>query len=371
MKKTKIISIAIVLIAIAMAVFYFYPKDQPKTNKQKIVFGISPFQDTYMPWLGVQKGWYAEEGLDVEFKVLGWTEVQEALSSNASNRIDIGINNITAVVTTHEKNPELIYYYGFNTFDNGFALMIRPDGKLKPLKYFLDQGQPLIDAVKNCGAQLKGKSVVTTSNTDMEQGVAAFARKGGLDFMKDVKVINLNPDEGLTSFLTGTGDAFIGGIPQRTKAGKEGMIEMITGTNLGPAPINGIVTTKRFANENSEVLSKILKVWFKIVTYTDAHLDEVSAIIAKELNKNAASGFTADDFKKFWNVYEHYPSSPEVIQKEILDSTGSNYWKRHWDDCNFYFYDIKRSMPEPVKAEDAFYMIKAQKNLLDYLNKSK
>ena len=73
------------------------------------------------------------------------------------------------------------------------------------------------------------------------------------------KIINLNPDEGLASFLTGQGDAFIGGIPQRTRASKEGMIEMLTGADLGPAPINGMVTTKKYAQENPDILLKLLK----------------------------------------------------------------------------------------------------------------
>lgn len=339
------------------------------TEKKKIIFGVSPFPDTQMPILGKIKGWYAEEGLDVEFKILGWTEVQEALSSNASNKIDIGINNISAVVATHSKNPELVYYYGFNTFDNGFALMIRPDGKMKPLKYFLDLGQTLDEAVKNCGVQLKGKTVVTTSNTDMEQGVAACARKGGLDFMKDIKIIDLNPDEGLAAFIQGSGDAFIGGIPQRTKAGQEGMIEMITGSNLGPAPINGIVTTKKFADENAESLSKILKVWFRIVQYTNANLDEVANIMVEELNKNTAAGVTPIQFKLFWNNYEHYPNSPDSIDAEILSPTGKNYWKNRWDDCNYYFFNIKKTIPSVVDPKDAFYMIEAQKRLKDLLAK--
>jgi NitT/TauT family transport system substrate-binding protein len=307
----------------------------------------------------------------VEFKVLGWTEVQEALSSTASGKIDVGINNITAVITTHEKNPDLIYYYGFNTFDNGFALMIRPDGKLKPLKFFLDKGLPLKDAIRSCAQQLKGKTVVTTANTDMEQGVAAFAKKGDLNFMSDLKITNLNPDDGLASFLSGTGDAYIGGIPQRSKAAKEGMIEMITGNNIGPVPINGIVTTKEFAKNNPEALSKLLKVWFKIVNYTNGHLDEVAGTIAAQLNKNTASGFTAADFKKFWNVYEHYPNSPEAIQKDILAPSGPNYWKNHWDDCNNYFFNIKKAMKAPVPDSDAFYMIGAQRNLLTYLKSAK
>ena len=45
--------------------------------------GLSPFQDTILPALGVAKGWYKDEGVDVEIRVLGWTEIQEALTSGA------------------------------------------------------------------------------------------------------------------------------------------------------------------------------------------------------------------------------------------------------------------------------------------------
>ncbi|HEY4287934.1 MAG TPA: ABC transporter substrate-binding protein [Puia sp.] len=344
--------------------------NQPESGgKNKITFGVSPFPDTEMPLLGKIKGWYAEEGLDVDFRILGWTEVQEALSSNSANRIDVGINNISSVIATHNKNPDLIYYYGFNTFDNGFALMVRPNGKLKPLQSFLDQGQAYDTAVKNCSAQLKGATVITTASTDMEQGVAACARKGGLDIVKDVKIINLNPDEGLASFISGTGDAYIGGIPQRTKAAQEGMIAMVTGTDLGPAPINGLVTTKKFLAANPEALSKLLKVWFRIVQYTNAHLDEVSGIMVKELNKNTAAGVSPDQFRLFWNNYEHYPSTPDSIQAQILDPTGKNYWKKRWDDCNFYFFNITKTIPAPVEPKDAFFMVEAQQQLKDYLTK--
>jgi len=261
-------SLILFLLVMTFAAFFFTACDNKSKSAapaRKIVFGISPFPDTHMPVLGKIKGWYEAEGLDVEFRILGWTEVQEALSSSAANRIDLGINNISSVVATHAKNPSLIYYYGFNTFDSGFALMTRPDGKIKPLQYFLDRGESRADAIRHCAEQLKGKTVVTTSNTDMEQGVAACARKGGLSFEQDVKIIDLNPDDGMTAFISGSGDAYIGGIPHRMKLAEQGMVTVITGVDLGPAPINGIVTTKEFAAANPEALSKILKVWFKIV----------------------------------------------------------------------------------------------------------
>jgi NitT/TauT family transport system substrate-binding protein len=331
-----------------------------KKETKKIFFGISPFQDTFLPIIGKEKGWYQEEGLDIEFKILGWTEIQEALSSNSKQKIDIGINNISSVVATYNNNPNLVYLYGFNTFDNGFALMIRPDNKLKPLSYFLSQGFERNEAIRLTSQQLKGKKVITTSNTDMEQGVAAAAKKGGLSFKTDIEIINLNPDEGLAAFLTGNGDAYIGGIPQRTRAGKEGMVEMLTGIDLGPAPINGIVSTKDFYKNHKEEIIKILKVWFRIVNYVEENKDEAAAIIVKKLNETSSANFTIDDFKLFWNNYEHYPLSPEIVDKEILSETGRNYWKARWDDCNNYFFEIAKVIPKPVKPEDAFFMPEVQ-----------
>jgi len=362
MKVLKLLLVIVVLITTSC-------NSNKQKTENKIVFGVSPFQDTFLPILGKEKGWYKEEGLNVEFKILGWTEIQEALSSTASNKIDIGINNISSVIATHNNNPNLAYLYGFNTFDNGFALMIRPDSDLKPLSYFLNEGFEKEEAIKKTAEQLKGKTVITTSNTDMEQGVAAAAEKGGLDFKKDINIINLNPDEGLAAFLTGNGDAFIGGIPQRTRAGKEGMIEMLTGIDLGPAPINGIVSTKEFYKGNKENILKILKVWFRIVQYVDSNIDEAGAIIVKKLNETSSANFTVDDFKKFWNNYEHYPIDLNAIDNDILSETGNNYWKARWDDCNKYFYEIVEVIPAPVKSDDAFYMIEIQNLLKEkYLN---
>jgi NitT/TauT family transport system substrate-binding protein len=332
-------------------------------NLRRVRFGISPFQDTLVPIVGKEKGWYAEEGLDVEFRILGWTEVQEALSSASTNKIDVGINNISSVVASHHNNPDLIYYYGFNTFDNGFALMIRPAGPLKPLAFFLAQGLSREEAIRKTASQMRGKTVVTTSNTDMEQGVAAAARKGGLDFRRDIQIVNLVPDEGLAAFLSGTGDAYIGGIPQRTRAAKQGMVEMLTGADLGPPPINGLVTTKQYVKDHQEELTKLLRVWFKIVQYIDGHLDEGAAIIVKTLNTNSAASFTVDDFKRFWNQLEHYPADPDAIDREILSPAGRNYWKSRWDDCNLYFFTIVHRIPAPVEPRDAFYMLGAQQHL--------
>ena len=282
------------------------------TERRVVRFGISPFQDTLLPIVGEEKGWYRQEGLDVEFTILGWTEVMEALSSGS---IDVAINNISSVVSTHARNPEIVYWYGFNPFDNGFALMIRPNGPLKTLDEMLITVADRAEAVRRTAAQSKGRTVITTGNTDMEQGVAAAARRGGLTFPNDVNVIDLNPDEGLAAFLRGEGDAYIGGIPQRTRAGREGMREMLTGADIGPPPINGLVTTKRFAREHEGELVALLHVWFRTVKHINADLDDGARIVVGRLNAQSGGAFTIADFRRFWNNYEHYPANPREVRQ--------------------------------------------------------
>lgn len=333
-------------------------KEAPTTEPAlvKVRYGVSPFQDTYLPALGKDMGWYEEEGLDVEFKILGWTEVQEAL---AAGEVDVAINNISSVVSTHERWPQFVYYYGFNIFDAGAALMGKPE--FKSVEEFKAEGTSDKDAIKAAVEQLKGKTVVTTGNTDMEQAVLGVAYRNGLDYTKDFEVVDMNPDEGLAAFLSGTGDFYLGGIPQRTRATKEGYKPIIVGAQLAPPPINGIVTTKDYAAKNQETLLKLIKVWFKIVNYVENNTDEAGAKVVKALNEQTGANMTVDDFKAFWQKWEHYPLSAAQVQKDILDPSGYAYWKARFDDCNWYFYEVKKSIKEPVKAEDAMMLEEVQK----------
>ncbi len=130
----------------------------------------------------------------------------------------------------------------------------------------------------------------------------------------------------------------------------------MTGLDLGPAPINGYVGTRDFWTRSPDVVVKLVEVWFRIVSYINENLDEGADVIVTALNRNAASGFTTDDFKAAWNKVEHFMANPTHVEQEILSPTGGNYWKKRWDDCNTYFHDIAQVIPNKVDPEDAFLM---------------
>lgn len=129
---------------------------------------------------------------------------------------------------------------------------------------------------------------------------------------------------------------------------------------LGPAPINGLVTTQEYAKTNQDTLLKLIKVWFRIVNYIQKNPDQGGQTIVELLNKNSGANFTVADFKKFWQHYEHYPLSAAEAQQEILDPKGRNYWKNRWDDCNRYFFGISKAIAQPVEPKGVFLMPQAQ-----------
>jgi ABC-type nitrate/sulfonate/bicarbonate transport system substrate-binding protein len=315
--------------------------------------GVPPLGDTSLPVIGAKKGWYKDEGLSVEIKALDWNEIHASL---ADGKIDVGISNIATTVATHAQAPEIVYAYALNTFDNGFALMVRPDGGLKPLDAFLGRFSAREEAIGAAAAQLKGRTIVTTSNTHMEQALAFAARRGGLAFKRDLKILDLSPDDGLAAFLAGKGDAYIGGLSQRIRAAKEGMVVILGGTDLGPSPITGLVTTRRFARDNREAVLKLIKVWFRIVNYVNSNIDEGGAIIAGELKSRSETPLALDEFKRLWNNVEHFPASAADVDADILNPAGRNYWKFRWISCNYYYVKIVESISEQVPPDNIFIM---------------
>lgn len=323
---------------------------QAQDEMVSVRYGVSPFQDTLLPILGQEFGWYAEEGLDVEFVILGWTEVQEAL---AAGEVDVAINNISSVIATYDAF-EFVYVYGFNIFDAGAALMAKPE--FKSVDEFEAEGMERDDAVAAALRQMEGHTVVTTGNTDMGQAVFGSAARVGLVPNEDFEFIDLNPDEGLAAFLAGTGDFYLGGIPQRTRATAEGYKPVVIGADLAPPPLNGIISTPDYAAENQETLLKLLHVWFRIVNFVEENTDEGAAIILDTLNAQTGANMTVEGFKTFWQGYEHYPLNPSEIVRDILSEDGYSYWKARWDDTNDYFVNVSGVISEAVPIEGVFLM---------------
>lgn len=328
----------------------------------KITLGLSPFQDTMLPLVAERKGWFEEADLDVEIKTLGWEAIMPAVASGA---VDVAINNTTGVISVANREPEVIYWYGWNPFTEGAALMGSKDGDLKTVEELTKEGMSEDEAVRQALEQLRGKTIVTTLSSDMGKAVNSALESVGMT-RDDVKIVDLNPDQGLAAFLAGrTGDAYLGGVPQRTKAVKEGFPVIASGPQLAPPPINGFVTTKSFAEANEDQMLSLMNVMFKTIQHCNDNTDDCANIIVGELNKTTGGGLTNADFTAFWQKIENYAGNPQEVQEAILAPSGYSYWKKTWDTDNEYLVEQEKAIPKAVDAEEHFWGERVQDALIE------
>ena len=318
-----------------------------------IQLGISPFQDTMLPLVAQEKGWFDDEGIKVELKTLSWDAIMPAVASGA---VDAAINNTTGVVSVANKSPESVYWYAWNPFTQGSALMGRKNIGLKTMEEATKGGTSVEQARKEVFGQLKGKTIVTTRSTDMGKQVIAALKSVGLT-EADVKIVDMDPDQGLAAFLSGTGDAYLGGIPQRVRATTEGMVVVASGPDLAPPPINGLVTTSSYATANEEALLKLIHVLHKTVRYCNDNTADCGKTITERLNKDTGANLTVEGFEDFWQNFELYAGNAKEVKDLILDADGVSYWKKTWDGDNEYLTS-NGSIPAAVDADKHFLVQK-------------
>lgn len=358
--KFAILSIALIL-TVAIAAFLlineFRQEPTPAADvlikHEKVVYGISPYQDTILPRVSEKLEWDTEEKLDIDTRMLAWDDVMPAV---ANGTVDVAIQNFNSFQATYENinktGGDVIFYYPLFIF-KGAAIMVRSDSDLKSLaemqEIYEDREQAITETVK----QLKGKTVFTTKATETEQLVLLALENAGMK-PEEVNIVDAPPDECLSAFLRGDAQAFTGGVTDQLKVQKEGHKQLISAADLGLVVVDGLVTTEHYAKEHPEVLEKLIKLWFRTIRYLDEDLNERTKIVIEDLNREGSYTFSVDDYIYSWEYTDIYPNSPQEIGDLLLSPDSPYYWQNSWDKNNQFLIEENR-IEQPVPY-DAFWM---------------
>src|SRR3954452_5494893 len=74
------------------------PSGKAAEAQRTIRYGITPYQDSGLPVVPAMKGWYKDEGLNIELVPLAWGDVIAALSSGS---IDVAIYNFNSFLAPY------------------------------------------------------------------------------------------------------------------------------------------------------------------------------------------------------------------------------------------------------------------------------
>lgn len=188
---------------------------------------------------GIEKGFYRNEGIQLEFRFLRTDLAAAAISS--SQELDYMISTGTAFRAAVRGLPLKIVAYGFT----------------QPLFYLMTQ--PSIQGVKD----LRGKKIAVSSPQDTG-GLAAKAaiRNGGLDPERDVVYIAIGAASvRMAALETGSVEAAIMPVPWNSRMKRKGFNELLFAGSFLVQPLSGIVTSAVKLEKNSDQVRRMLRAY--------------------------------------------------------------------------------------------------------------
>jgi NitT/TauT family transport system substrate-binding protein len=244
-------------------VFISSPAQSQPTVK-KIRMGISTTSIVFLPfYAALQKGFYRDEGIDLELIVMSAT-----LASTAVLTGDVDYNGaVTGVI--------------------GAAVQGRP---LKVLIFTADRPLSFLMAKKEIrgGADLVGKRVAGSSPGGSATLLAKLAVKHfGLDADRDVSIMPMGGGDAsrLAALESGVADATVLGIPFNVYALDKGYRELVFFGDMMRFPQTGFGTSERRIRENPDEILEMIRATLRglIFVWEEKHRDEIIDIVMKRL----------------------------------------------------------------------------------------
>ena len=271
-----------------------------------IKLSAEPLKIGYSDWPGwvaweiaLDKGWFEEEGVDVEFL---WMDYVASMDAYVAGNLDaVSMTNGDALVTGATGKPSVAII--INDYSNGNDMLV---------------AKPGIDSVKD----LKGKKI------GLEEGFVShlFAIKAleanGLS-VDDVEIINTPTNETPQVLASGAVDAVSAWQPSSGQALKtvSGSTPIFTSKDVPGIIYDLLYVSAESLEENREAWAKVVKVWYKVVDYIydEDHFDEALAILAKRVS------LKPEEYEPFFDGTYILPLDEVIKRWEVGDALESIY----------------------------------------------
>lgn len=245
------------------------PLPAPTGPTLKIAYSDWP---GWVAWeVGIQKGWFKEAGVNVEFK---WFDYVPSMDAFTAGKVDaVAVTNGDALVTGNGGGKSVCIVA--NDYSDGNDMIVAKPG------------------IKSM-ADLKGKKIGVEVGF-VDHLLLLNALKANKMTEKDVKIVNVKTDDTPNALKSGTVDAIAAWQPNSGAALKElpGSTPIFTSADVKGLIYDHLCVSPRSLAENRAEWLKVVKVWFRIADFIadPANLDEAAKIMS------ARVGLTPDVYK--------------------------------------------------------------------------
>lgn len=249
----------------------------PLSAQQLTPIGVSYQPAVYWAvpyYIATEKGWWKEVGLEPKFTTFPSGAPQVAAAASKSWDVG-GTGSAPAVLGAQRFNILTIGITNDESAAN--AVMARGDEAAR------FTGDP---------SSLKGKQLLVTTNSTGEYAAVACMKKWGLG-PKDMQVINLNQQEIISAFATGTGALAGVWAPNiYTLEERTGAKLVCSGKEAGAIIPGALIVRRDYAEQNPDKVAAYLAVYLRALAWQKTHRDETIKMMKEFYQK---SGVTLPD----------------------------------------------------------------------------
>lgn len=323
---------------------------------EKVTIALPAFQDFNSIFVGVENGFYAEEGIELEILQVDEATGHELL---VADKVDLAGGSAIKTFLMNAQGVDATFAFPFFYFAGG-ALMYDParfpDWR-DHSENLEEAGGDWKEAIRRTLEQAKGKRIGASKVGGEYIIFALMLEQAGMKY-DDYQIVDLLQEELPPAILADSIDVMLGGLPQRLAVQKLGYKSLLEQT-LFPSTIavSGFLSRRDWVDRNLDLAMKMQRVIFRTLAYIENRPDEAFPIISRHL-RNAGSVMEVEDLKRVWNVMEIFLSTDEQFAEQVLDPEGRFYWKIRFEDIENALVTeggLKRKNIEGITLEDLFY----------------
>jgi NitT/TauT family transport system substrate-binding protein len=257
------------LIMVLLAVAFFCTLVPPGHAAEKVKVGyLHTLAVDGQMWLGVHKGYFAEQGIELEPVVFtSGVPLMQALSGGS---VDVAI--MGAVISNFpSRGVGKVFLINDIEYDTAM-LFARPETGAKSIK------------------DIKGQKVTTVKGTTAHVFLHTAMKANGLDSNKDIQLVSMDMAGAVSAFIAGATPFVCTWAPFQVQIREKvpGAVMLSSAKEFYPqaAIMGGWVAANKFYDERKDVLKKIIRAWAKANDELMAKPDESLKLIHEKVYSN-------------------------------------------------------------------------------------
>ena len=237
--------------ALAATIVSFSAAGSPAEAQTKLGVSYQPALYWALPfYLADQKGWWAELGLEPNYSTFPSGAPQVAAAASASWDVG-GTGSAPAVLGA--ARFDIVTIGITNNESAGNAVLVRKAD---------------LEAIKADPTTLRGERLLVTTNSTGEYAASACMESYGLSYPKDLEVVNLNQQEIISAFATGSGKLAGLWAPNiYTLEARTESVVLCSGQDAGAIVPGALIARRDYAEKNPETVARFLAVFLRGVNW--------------------------------------------------------------------------------------------------------